>query len=181
MAATLIRRLRENGTLVTYLPNAEVCRVVGISASALACWSKQGLVRMTDRLSGSRNYALLDVAHIKKLGPKGCKEAGIQLTPDAYLASQRRWYGEVQDGTRLRAEAHGEVWDDYDIKFLIENLEAGRKIEIIAKALGRTFTATADRIDHLRASGDLPAVLHGDVGWLNRVVPLLTREEKGML
>ena len=177
----LIRRFRDkDGVVTTYLPNGELCSLVGIGSSTLACWTTQGLVRYTSRLNGSRNYAIVDAARLKLMTAEEASALGVYKTPANRLAAQALWYRQTQDDTIKRADYTGEVWDDYDLTFLIEEVEEGRPIEIIAKALGRTYAATSDRITHLRLTGDLPAIEH-DEEWLARTRLLLTAEEAATL
>ena len=173
----LIRRFRErDGTVTTYLQNGELCRTVGIVSSTLSNWTKQGLVRCTTRLGGSRNYAVVDAARLKLMTSEEAESLGVRKTPDDQLVYQRGWYRETQEDTLKRAEYTREAWNDYDVEFLVRAVEESRPLEIIAKALGRTYAAIGDRIEMLRKAGDLPPVEH-DEGWLERTMLLLTQEE----
>ena len=176
-AAPLIRRFRDkDGTVTTYLPNGDLCALVGIGNSTLSNWAAQGLVRCTGKLNGSRNYAVVDAARLKLMSKVEAEALGVHKTPADKLAYQRAWYAVAQAETVKRAAFTGEVWDDYDIQFLVSGIEAGRSIEILAKALGRTYAATADRVFALRCAGDLPRDPK-DEEWLRRTQLLLTAEE----
>lgn len=179
--APLVRRMLDaDGNEVTYLSNGELCRVVGIASATLSNWARQGLVRFTDRLNGSRNYAVVDAARLKLLTADECAALGIQKTPADKLAMQRAWYHETQGDTARTADRRGEEWDDYDAELLVEWLRAGKSIEEIAVKLERTYAAVSDRIDYLRAEGELPR-LDEDAAWRERTVALLTPNEVASL
>lgn len=181
-AAPLVRRLPDaEGNLVTYLSLATVCEVVGISNTSVTRWAEQALVRFTDRLNGSRNYAVVDVARLKLMTRKESEALGLRRTPERHLRRQAEWHDERQTETRQRAEYHGEPWDDFDDSFLVTALAEGREITVIAKTLGRTYDAVECRIQRLRDAGDLEREAREDDGWQERTLALLTLPELASL
>ncbi len=179
----LVRRFPDPdvpGRYVTYLVASKLAEIIGVSGSTISRWAGLGFLRVTDPIAGARNYSVVDAARLKMMTRAEAEERGISLMPEDRLRYNQRWRESAQYRTGKRAEYSGEEWDDYDVQFVVDCVAEGRRIEVIAKALGRTYDAVSARIEVLRESGDIPPA-HLDAGWLERTRLILTEDEQALL
>lgn len=158
-------------------------KATNVSQNRLHCWYLSGVIRTVPAIrQHGKGYALVDIVRVKLMTPAQRREAGIILTPDAYRKCNVEWHENQQSLTR-GGSAHYEQWDEYDNEFLLEELERGTTVTVIARALGRTYHAVENQIYRLRNEmGELPPVERKqDEGWQERALELLTPEEAASL
>jgi len=177
MSDMVIRLRDEGGTEVTYEPASRLSKQLG--TKSLPRWAKSGAVR-TRKVRGTVYYAVLDAALLVALEPRETVARGIRRVPKDEAAIIQRCHDGYQGRTAATAKNAGQVWDDYDLVFVADAFNAGAKVELIAKTLGRTYDAVCNQIVKLRKNGSIPETGYGAAppGWQYVIMDLLTDHEQ---
>jgi hypothetical protein len=179
--APLTRRIPdEKGVLVTYLSGADLQALIGVSKSCLKRWRMVRIIRFTPLLKNEYHYSVLDAIQLRSMSRKEVLTSGIRRSPESHLRVQRVWYNREQYETKKRADHHGEIWDDYDIQYVIDSLHAGKSYEDMALVLGRSYSSVNNLIDRLKRAGELEYP-EGGADWYEQAYALLTSEEREAL
>jgi transposase-like protein len=168
----------------TYLTVAQLSETVGIARVTVGSWIKSGAVSHIKRGRGHVRYVPLAEAIRLRLTPvRETLEAGIYRQPAEQRAAVRRTKDAAQRESLATATESGSEWDTLDLCFLIKAYEDGATIREMARQLGRTYSATLDRISYLRAGGeDIGRRRPLDDGsWLPGALSRLTARELAQL